>query len=148
MKIYIDRFWSKTNKQGPDDCWEWFGWRRGTKMEYGGMRVGDKFYLAHRLSWEIHNGPIPEDMLVCHTCDNPPCVNPAHLFLGTTLDNVRDKMEKGRYYCRHKLINNDIPRIREASLFGAKVKDLAHIYDVSRACINAVIYKNNWAHVE
>lgn len=152
-QVHIDRFWAKVDPQcgyasNSDECWEWQAWRRGDKLAYGGMRVGKQVYLAHRLSWEIHNGPIPDDTLVCHTCDNPACVNPAHLFLGTTLDNVRDKMAKGRYYGRHKLIEEDVRRIREARLYGAKIKDMAHIYNVSQPCISAVISRKNWAHVE
>ena len=76
-------------------CWRWI--RARDTGGYGRIRVGNGYMGAHRFSWEIHRGPIPEGMLVCHKCDVPCCVNPEHLFIGTTFDNSVDKMRKGRY---------------------------------------------------
>lgn len=90
-----EKFWEKVRKT--DGCWEWIG---ATVARYGVLYVGEGDRLvakkAHRLSWEMQNGPIPPGMLMCHTCDNPPCVNPAHLFLGTIADNNLDREAKGR----------------------------------------------------
>lgn len=72
-------------------CWDWLGQR--SQEGYG--RLGEVF--AHRLAYEAFRGPIPPGMYVCHTCDNPPCCNPDHLFIGTNADNVRDSMSKGRW---------------------------------------------------
>lgn len=95
------RFWSKVNKNGPTmphmdtSCWVWtMGyWRFG----YGRFQLNwKKAVYAHRVSWELINGPIPVGLFVLHKCDNPPCINPAHLFLGTNTDNMRDMASKGR----------------------------------------------------
>ena len=88
------RFWSKVNQRGPDDCWEWQEGK--SKQGYGQFTLYGAHLRAHRFAWMLTHGPIPDEMLVCHKCDNPPCCNPSHLFLGTHLDNQRDKKAKGR----------------------------------------------------
>jgi hypothetical protein len=95
-----DRFWEKVDKSG--DCWLWTGAR--DQHGYGSLSVAHEGrerrrsvpVKASRVSWQIHNGPIPAGMWVLHRCDNPPCVRPDHLFLGTQLDNMRDASAKGR----------------------------------------------------
>lgn len=83
------RFWSRVEKS--DGCWIW----RGSRIPQGyGRMVGDRY--AHRFSWEIHFGEIPVGKFVCHSCDNPPCVNPAHLWIGDARANSQDRDRKGR----------------------------------------------------
>jgi hypothetical protein len=91
-----ERFWAKVTVAELDDCWEWQAAR--DTWGYGYFRVahGDVMRRAHRVAWEISHGPIPDGMLACHTCDNPPCVNPAHLFLGDDAANCADKVAKNR----------------------------------------------------
>ncbi len=87
------RFWAKVNKT-PNGCWEWIGCRSG--RGYGNLTISSKNYKAHRVSYFMAHGECPSDRLVCHSCDNPPCVNPAHLFLGTHTDNTQDCERKHR----------------------------------------------------
>lgn len=92
----VERFWERVGKS--DGCWEWTGYR--APAGYGQLGRGPRnegLALAHRLSWEFHYGPIPDGLLVCHRCDNPPCVRPDHLFLGTFVDNAQDMVSKGRH---------------------------------------------------
>lgn len=101
-KLTHERFWDLADVRADDECWEWKGGTRGNNgIQYGTFWVGGKHMSAHRYSWMIQNGPFPEGgdtrgMCVCHSCDNPLCVNPAHLFLGTHTDNMQDKIGKGR----------------------------------------------------
>ena len=88
----VSRFWA--NVQKTNGCWEWTGGKHAPG--YGRLFVATKEMRAHRFSWLIHNGRIPDGLFVCHKCDNPNCVNPEHLFLGTHQDNMDDMVAKGR----------------------------------------------------
>jgi hypothetical protein len=96
------RFWSKVSEDGPlpercpelGPCWLWTA--GCSKNGYGQFSIGRQGYSTHRMAWIFTNGPVPAGISVLHRCDNPPCVNPGHLFLGTQLDNRRDCVRKGR----------------------------------------------------
>ena len=92
-KVYMERFFTKVTKT--DSCWEWSAAKRG-KSGYGAFKVDGKVVDAHRISYKIHFGEVPNGLCVCHKCDNRMCVRPDHLFLGTHSDNMKDCYKKGR----------------------------------------------------
>lgn len=95
---YSNRFWSKVNRT--DTCWLWTAGKNN--HGYGTFKLNDKPRKAHRIAYELSVGPIPHGLNVLHHCDNPPCVNPNHLFIGTQEDNVRDMTFKSRHYQQKK----------------------------------------------
>jgi HNH endonuclease len=93
-----ERFWAKVEKT--EGCWLWMGYRN--KKGYGMFKMPDRVQLAHRAAWMLTNGPIPDGLDVLHKCDNPPCVRPTMLFLGTNADNQQDSVRKGRHVSTKK----------------------------------------------
>lgn len=150
---FADRFWEKVDKRGPDDCWLWtgkpdkrgYGWiSRGSNGEGSNQRVS-----AHRASWELHNGPIPDNMNVCHNCpggDNPSCVNPSHLFLGTHTDNMHDMIKKGRSK-RTKLTADKVLQIRERFAQGEMQKTIAAEFGISDRGVWSIVHCKTWKHI-
>lgn len=109
-------FWRFVVPKGIDECWEWSGCRKPTGYGQNKMTTEPR---AHRMPWVIHRGPIPDGIHVCHRCDNPPCCNPNHLFLGTAKDNAQDREKKGRRplivgenFNGHKLTKEQVIQIR------------------------------------
>ena len=102
---FAARFWLRVDRSSWDGCWPWAGKSRN-RYNYGTTPVpGGGNELTHRLAWMFTNGPIPKRLAVCHTCDNRPCCNPTHFFLGSQADNIRDMVSKGRlsHGARHPL---------------------------------------------
>lgn len=126
----MNRFWEKATKGTPADCWEWRG-ARCAATGYGRFGLNGVTRGAHRVAWELTNGEIPKGLFVCHRCDNPACVNPAHLFLGTRLDNMRDMAEKGRGR-RASFDTDEACRLRSA---GMSLRAIARTLGVSQSCI-------------
>ena len=148
-----DRFWTHVRKT--DGCWEWTGARLPTGYGVFGLDR-ETMVGAHRVSWELTNGPIPPGMFVCHTCDNPPCVRPDHLFLGTPRANVADMESKGRRVSRGAsgsrnanaiLAETDIPVIRAAHAAGEPYQEVARRYGVTRSLIGQIVRRKAWRHV-
>src|SRR4051812_4793380 len=118
-KTLAERFWRAVDRSG-NACWEWTK-ALHNPQRYGKIDVDGKWRYAHRVSWQLTHGKIPDGLWVLHRCDNPPCVNPSHLFLGTPRDNTRDCMAKGRKSVRRgvaassaKLTDADVAEIRKA----------------------------------
>lgn len=147
----IKRFWSKVNKT--ETCWLWQGARfpkRWRLLPYGRFCMG----RAHRYSWEIHNGSIPEGMDVLHTCDTPFCVNPDHLFLGTHAENMKDKAIKGRCNApvgdkcpARKLSSKDVTEIRTGKYAGLNQTAIAATLGVTQGAISRIVRGKQWRTV-
>jgi hypothetical protein len=154
-----ERFWGKIIKTENGQCWKWSG--STNVWGYGrigcGRRGRAKHIPAHRLSWQIHYGVIPKGLKVCHHCDNPPCCNPAHLFLGTQGDNVRDCRRKGRGRSgspkgelnpKAKLTAEQIKSIRAEYATQKTFQYLiAKKYGVTQANINDIVLGKTWRHI-
>jgi len=140
----MKRFWDKVNKT--DDCWIWTA--AIDDGGYGHFWLNNKIEKAHRVSWIIHNGPIQDDKLrVCHKCDNPPCVRPDHLFLGTDKDNSRDCIDKGRRLhligenaTNVKLTDQEVEKIRNMYLTKQYTqRELGSLFGVSQSQIYMIV---------
>ena len=146
--------WSTVNKQDRDGCWPWGGWK--SEQGYGRVEINGKSYYAHRVIYALANpGSIewnaPKDKnstgFIRHTCDNPSCCNPNHLLVGTHLENMRDKVNRGRgpdfsggKSKRCKLTMEDVFFLRLQRKRGAKIKALQMLYELSEAAIKQCIY--------
>ena len=142
----LSRFWSRIDKT--DTCWNWT--RSKSKAGYGFMSIKGVHTYMHRFSYELHFGAIPDELLVCHRCDNPACVRPDHLFLGTDQDNTTDKVWKGRHLRGNQVYNAKLnpDAVRDIRISELSVSNLASKYNVSPAAITAVIRHENWKWVE
>jgi hypothetical protein len=148
-----DRFLAKIYKDENLDCWFWTATR--LKSGYGLMWLETYLELAHRISWIIYHGAIPEGMQVLHKCDIPSCVNPDHLFLGTQLVNAMDCASKGRH-CNHihpersgmaKLSLSDVVEIRRMIAEGNSNKNIAALFGVAPNTISQIKTGDTWRNV-
>lgn len=148
----VFRFWSKVARRGPDECWDWTA---GTfKGGYGQFWLNGTSVKAHRVAWVLSNGPMPAGVLACHSCDREICCNPAHVFPGTPLDNMRDKISKGRdssleKHGRARFTNDQVRQMRaEYAAGGWTYKSLAARHHVHIRTIAFILAGKTWIGVE
>lgn len=163
--ITVGEFFSYVEKT--PDCWIWCG--SLTEKHYGQIKINGRRYFAHRLAWELtHGAKIPRGLCACHHCDNPSCVRPDHIFIGTKKQNNQDRAAKGRncayenqWFIKHpekrlhgeavaqaKLAACDVLRIREIYDAGAASQaHLADMYDVSQHQISRIVRRKLWRHI-
>ena len=150
LKLSFDKYVIR-NENG---CWDWKG---SLSKKYGSLQYGGKYksISAHRASWLIHKGEIPTGIFICHTCDNPICTNPEHLFLGTAIDNVRDMIKKGRKRILRgekangaKLTEKEVIKIKELLQDNKSLTFIAKIFGVHIVTIHDIKYKKTWNHIQ
>jgi hypothetical protein len=154
MKSFEVRFWEKVDVGGPDECWPWKAAKN--KKGYGLIgrgRRGEGNIRSNRAAWELTHGEIPDGMLVCHICDNPPCCNPKHLFLGTPRQNHDDKVAKGNQVrgvktCTAKLTPDKVRNIRFMYATGGYTqKELARLFNVTPQQVGRIVRRERWKHI-
>lgn len=149
---YATAFWSCVDMSG--ECWLWMRGRNQYGYGVTRARSGTRG-VASRVAWELTHGAPPAGACVLHSCDNPPCCNPAHLFLGTQADNMRDKAAKGRAHRLRGAKNgnsiltaDDVRAIRLRCSSGETQVDVAHSIGVSRRAVWGIVHGKTWTHVE
>jgi hypothetical protein len=141
-----------TDRRGKHDCWPWRCGR--DKDGYGAISVNGHHRRAHVIAWELASGQVcPKGMCVMHSCDNPPCVNPAHLRLGTNGENVADMVAKGRAFrqrgSKHgnsKLTEEQVKWIRRLYKRGSTTREIAEIFSVTQSNIWYIVLRKTWTH--
>jgi len=151
----VDRLWSLIDRSGgPDACWPWMSCRE--RDGYGVTRwKGKRTQRVHRIVWEVTKGKIPKGKFVCHACDNPSCVNPKHLYLGTPKNNTEDLYARGspvafgpgEDHPMAKLTENDVIEIRRLHATGIKSKDMEKRFGISQASVSLIVNRKGWTHI-
>lgn len=149
---FIERFWAKITKT--DGCWEWTGYK--DRDGYGRLCLfklsGRPRALTHRIAYTLARGSVPDGMCVLHRCDNPPCCNPEHLFLGTNTENQADKVAKARQCVGEasgaaKLTEASVKEIRLLAGTGLRQKDIAAMFGITQPNVGYIVRRETWTHI-
>lgn len=155
--VYVEKFISLVRTGSPDHCWPWMG--NIQSGGYGQFTIPGVYGLvATRVGWKLRTGQDPGDNLICHTCDNPPCMNPSHWFLGSRGDNNLDRHRKGRSVmpknrargaknANAKLDDQKVLEIRQRHANGERQRPLAREYGVSGMTVWSIVHNHYWHHV-
>lgn len=155
------RFWKKVKEGKPDECWPWLSFLFNDGDGYGQVKLGigsrkksiRHRYRAHRVAYFLANGHLPDDLCVCHRCDNPICVNPNHLFLGTPIENALDRNDKqrdarGETHGMHRLTEDEVRKLRRLrEEQGLSYRALGEMFGVSTTHAGFIVRRESWAHI-
>jgi hypothetical protein len=152
---FRERFWSKVDRRGPDDCWLWTA--AVDKRGYGKFSIArSQWTAASRVAYALSNGIIPDGTFICHSCDNPGCCNPAHLWIGDSKSNHDDMLDKGRQHCprndgehnpRAIFTADDVLSIRQRIAQGETRMAISREYGVSWGTVDHAVRKITWRHL-
>ena len=150
---FINRFNQKWQLDKKTGCWVWTGATAGRGYGNIGLERQRKQEYAHRISYRLHVGEIPKGQYVLHRCDNPSCVNPSHLFVGTQRANLADMASKGRHLYGEKnakavLTEADIPKIRQLCASGMAQWEVGRMFGVSQITVSRIMRGKRWKHIK
>lgn len=137
-------------KKARNGCWNWTGLLG--RWGYAKLQFRDRQLGASKVGWILYGGEVPAGMFVCHKCDNPKCVNPKHLFIGTPKDNTQDAIRKGRMLVgekngQHKLTAKQVIKIRERRKRGETLLSIANDFGVKMTAIHKIVHRDHWKHI-
>jgi hypothetical protein len=149
----VERFWSRVDRRGPNECWEWVACR--SRRGYGRTAIFGKVDGAHRVAYRLAKARIPTGLMVRHRCDNPPCCNPQHLVVGTAADNSRDMVQRRHHRALHgitsptaRLTEAAVTEIRQAALLDlSTITAFLAKFGCSEAALIAAHRRLTWRHV-
>jgi hypothetical protein len=162
MSLDAEKFWAQVGKSAPSGCWLWTGTKNGTGYGWvytgykmNGAKVRSFMKLAHRIAYMLTHGEIPEGKHICHHCDNPPCVNPAHLYAGTQKENTTDAWRRGRRTMnkidnageKHGMARLDEKTVLEIRASSGPQRAIASHFGISQGAVYLIKARKRWAHI-